>query len=361
MNLLDELLSATIREVNHSHSTDCGCNKCLNTEWQDNEFFDFLQNWLSGSTSVGSSQLTERQIADAVQYNQKNARRIGWYPHFDAISAKVLKLNISPTEATFARELAKWQAQNGFSGKDVDGKLGPSTWQKIRPLLTSPTTRAGATPTSPSGGSAASSWTARSVDERMRYVMNRLVNQYNYPVNGAAGLVGNLYAESGVLPNRVEGSRMATPMRAADFQGRVRIFTPSEIMNRRAGVSGSKRPGIGLAQWTSRNRRNGLFKHRYNGQVIGANIIFDMDAQIDYLVHELNSRYRAVDRVLRSPNVSINAASDEVVYRFETPGSVLTKTSPRRLLPRDHPQVQAVFGERRAHSQRAWTAYLQSP
>jgi hypothetical protein len=49
--------------------------------------------------------------------------------------------------------------------------------------------------------------------------------------------------------------------------------------------------GTGLAQWTSSSRRIGLFRHAFNGQVLGANILFDMDAQLDYLVRELGTNY----------------------------------------------------------------------
>ena len=47
----------------------------------------------------------------------------------------------------------------------------------------------------------------RDESARVLRVMELLVDRYGYPVNGAAGLVGNLIAESGVLPNRIEGSQ----------------------------------------------------------------------------------------------------------------------------------------------------------
>jgi Phage tail lysozyme len=49
------------------------------------------------------------------------------------------------------------------------------------------------------------------VDARVRHVMELLVKEYGYPVNGAAGIVGNLIAESAVVPNRLEGSHTGTP------------------------------------------------------------------------------------------------------------------------------------------------------
>jgi hypothetical protein len=191
----------------------------------------------------------------------------------------------------------------------------------------------------------------------MRYVVNCLVSRYGYPLNGAAGIVGNLYAESGVLPNRVEGSRSATPMRARNFAGVVTDFTAEQIMNRnRSRQEGPRLPGVGLAQWTSSERRAGLFRHTYQNQTLGAAILFDLDAQVDYLVSELGARYRGVDRILRNSSVTVDAASDEVVYNFEVPGALLTATEPRRKRPRTDQAVIEVFQERRRHSARALAA-----
>jgi hypothetical protein len=183
--------------------------------------------------------------------------------------------------------------------------------------------------------------------------MELLANQYEYPVNGAAGIVGNLIAESGVLPNRIEGSRMATPIRALDFAGRVRDFTPEEIRDRDFSQKrGPRRPGTGLAQWTSPNRREGLFCHIFRGQQLGTAILFDLDAQVDYLVTELHQS--PINSTLVAPSVTLNDAADDIVYRFEIPGSVLQN---RRRLPRSDSRVQKVFAERRAHAQRASRNY----
>jgi murein DD-endopeptidase MepM/ murein hydrolase activator NlpD len=205
-------------------------------------------------------------------------------------------------------------------------------------------------------------WTRASETERMCHVVNVLVSRYRYPLNGAAGIVGNLYAESGVLPNRVEGSRAATPMRARNFAGVMTDFSAEQIMNRnRSRQEGPRLPGVGLAQWTASARRSGLFQHTFQGGSSGAAILFDMDAQVDYLVSELAARYRAVDRVLRNPSVSLDAASDEVVYNFEVPGAILTTTEPRRKLPRSDQAVIAVFQRRRRHSADALASVRRAP
>ncbi|MDQ3870337.1 MAG: phage tail tip lysozyme, partial [Chloroflexota bacterium] len=195
---------------------------------------------------------------------------------------------------------------------------------------------------------------ATGLDARVLRVMELLVNQYGYPVNGAAGIVGNLIAESGVQPNRIEGSRPETPMRARDFAGNAVDFSPEQVMNRDPATrQGPRMPGIGIAQWTAPGRRAGLFRHAFQGQVLGPAILSSLEAQVDYLVTEL--RRSPVNTVLTSPAVTAEAASDEVVYRFEVPGSVLDEN--RRLRPRSDPGVQAVFEERRRFSQQALRTY----
>ncbi|SDD02766.1 phage tail tip lysozyme [Rhodococcus tukisamuensis] len=193
--------------------------------------------------------------------------------------------------------------------------------------------------------------TPSDLDRRIRTVMQLLVDRYGYPITGAAGLVGNLIAESAVLPNRIEGSTADQPMRARDFTGRQTDFTAEQVRDRDfAAKRGPRRPGIGIAQWTHPRRRAGLFSHSFNGKVLGATILFDLDAQVDYLVTELRRGFRTVNATLTAPRVTADDASDEVVYRVERPGRVLQDG---KLLPRDDPRVQQVFEQRRSHAQRA--------
>ena len=199
-------------------------------------------------------------------------------------------------------------------------------------------------------------WARVADDQRMLRVMELLVNDHGFSVNAAAGLVGNLWSESGVMPNRIEESAMATPMRAPNFAGAATDFTADQVMNRnRARREGPRAPGIGLAQWTIANRRTGLFQHTFRGRPAGARILFDMDAQVDYLATELATRFTGVNGVLRRSGVSLDDASDEVVYRFEAPGAILDADG--HPLPRTNPAVLAVFRRRRESSRRALRVY----
>jgi hypothetical protein len=148
-------------------------------------------------------------------------------------------------------------------------------------------------------------------------------------------------------------------MRAKDFAGKIRDFTPTQVMKRVAGKSGPKLPGAGLAQWTSAPRRAGLFKHQFNGKVLGADILLDMDAQLDYLNVELTQKYAALHATLVAGNVTLNAACDALVLKFEVPGAVLD--SHGHLLPVSNPSVQKVLNLRRARARDALNAFTAQP
>ncbi|MBA2323268.1 MAG: hypothetical protein H0V92_04345, partial [Pseudonocardiales bacterium] len=104
-----------------------------------------------------------------------------------------------------------------------------------------------------------------------------------------------------------------------------------------------------------RTRRAGLFAHRFNGTVLGANVLFDMDAQLDFLEFELGQSFPSLRELLRGADVALNKASDEVVYQFERPGAILDSNG--KALPRGNARVQAVFRTRRGFAQQSLAAF----
>lgn len=236
---------------------------------------------------------------------------------------------------------------DGASGRSSDFEGGTLAWTPAHDVLEVVATIPGAIP--PAGGD----WVAAPTKERMRYAVGQLVWRYGFPLNGAAGVVGNLWAESAVIPPRIEDSAEATPLRARNFAGVVTDFTPEQIMLR-PNPAGPKLAGVGLAQWTFAPRRAGLFTHVYNGQSYGADALRSMDAQLDYLVHELRTSFHGVHSVVTGSAVTVDAASDEFVYNFEVPGAILYNG---QKLPRPDSAVQAVFTQRRAPSNRAHDSF----
>ena len=120
-----------------THSLTCDCSQCnnLNGEFEDEFIFDTIKNIFSGN----SNHLNEDQIQSAINYNRRQKNRVGWNSYYNDIVQKVLKLNYSPDERNFVLAVADWQANNGYYGRNIDGKIGPSTWRKMQSILNSST------------------------------------------------------------------------------------------------------------------------------------------------------------------------------------------------------------------------------
>ncbi len=117
-----------------NHGPNCRCSYCRKNKADSVMEFelDFLEEGLNSSNDFFELELSGLAITSAVAYNRKKAKSIGWYNHFDDIVALVLKLNFSPNEEIFAQKVADWQSKNGL---DDDGKIGPSTWNKMKLVL----------------------------------------------------------------------------------------------------------------------------------------------------------------------------------------------------------------------------------
>ncbi len=124
---------------------------------------------------------------------------------------------------------------------------------------------------------------------------------------GAAGLMGNLYAESGLKPNNLQNS----------FNKKWSITDEEYTML----VDGGNWPdfvkdsaGYGIAQWTFWSRKQGLLDFvKQRGKSIA-----DLEAQLDFLMKELAEGYKSVYEVLKRAG-SIAEASNTVLMQFEKP------------------------------------------
>jgi hypothetical protein len=242
------------------------------------------------------------RVADAIFDVDRSAARLG---RIDYVHGAIARGDWEGAALAF----------NGFNNADIEGVL-PRNEEQLKSL------RAAAEKAMPGWSSRVTDpidvlmrdpWALRPLHDRILHVMEALVDTNGYPVNGAAGLVGNMIAESGLIPSRVEGSSPSSPMRAKNFAGQVTDFTPDEVMNRdgKAGV-GPQLPGAGLAQWTDPDRRRGLFAN-------GSAILFDMEGQIAYLMTEMKGRFADVNKRLRKPTVTVQDAADDVLKHFENP------------------------------------------
>ena len=127
---------------------------------------------------------------------------------------------------------------------------------------------------------------------------------------GVAGLMGNLYAESGLLPFRLQGDYGAPNYTVShEYTADVNDGTYTEYQF----VNDSK--GYGLAQWTTSGRKQGLYTLCLGGTYYG---IDSLTKQMEYIVDELNGSYVGVLDVLMN-SASLWECSTKVLTDYESP------------------------------------------
>ena len=124
---------------------------------------------------------------------------------------------------------------------------------------------------------------------------------------GAAGLMGNLFAESGLSPKNLQNT----------YEKKLGFTDDSYTA---AVDSGSYQnfvrdsAGYGLAQWTFWSRKQNMLDFaRAAGKSIG-----DLEMQLDFLFQELSGSYKQVLSTLKTAT-TVRAASDSVLLNFERP------------------------------------------
>ncbi len=149
------------------------------------------------------------------------------------------------------------------------------------------------------------------------YLMEKIGNEY-----GVAGLMGNLDAESGLHPDRVQGDIPYSNF-SKEYTAKVDSGEISESSFVNNGPNGN---GYGLAQWTYYTRKQGLYNMYKSG---GYSSIGSLDLALDYLWYELQNRFPGVLSVLQNAS-SIREASDKVLHDFEAPADQSTAVEETR-------------------------------
>lgn len=151
------------------------------------------------------------------------------------------------------------------------------------------------------------------------YFKKRIGNEF-----GVSGLMGNLQAESGLCPYRVQGDFTTGYSMSIEYTEKVDNGTISKTDFVYNGINGG---GYGLAQWTWRTRKKNLYEKWKNG---GYSSIGSIELACDFLWHELNNGYKSVLNVLKNAT-SIKEASDKVLHDFESPADQSTTVENVRL------------------------------
>lgn len=146
------------------------------------------------------------------------------------------------------------------------------------------------------------------------YLLAKGLNSY-----GVAGLMGNLYAESGLLSNNLQNtSNKKLGMTDQEYTDAVDNGSYTNFVKDSAGY--------GLAQWTYWSRKQALLDFaKAAGVSIG-----DLEMQLDFLFYELSTGYtNSVLNVLKSAT-SVLQASNAVLLNFERPADQSTSVQTKR-------------------------------
>ena len=126
---------------------------------------------------------------------------------------------------------------------------------------------------------------------------------------GTAALMGNLQAESGMIPYRKQGDFSSGYTASITYTNNVNngTYTESQFVNDSIGY--------GLAQWTYYTRKQKYYDAYRNG---GYSSVGDVDLACSYLVSELQTDYGSVWSALVSAT-DLHTASDVVLVQYENP------------------------------------------
>lgn len=135
---------------------------------------------------------------------------------------------------------------------------------------------------------------------------------------GVAGLMGNLFAESGLNPKNLQNSFQ-------DKLGHTDDSYTKAVDNGTYGNFVKDSAGYGLAQWTFWTRKRNL----HDFAIHARKSIGDLDMQLDFLYKELSEGYKGVLSSLECAK-SVREASDTVLTKFEDPNDQSIKVQEKR-------------------------------
>lgn len=147
------------------------------------------------------------------------------------------------------------------------------------------------------------------------FLFAKLGNAY-----GTAGLMGNLFAESGLNSKNLQNSyEKKLGFTNETYTAAVDTGCYSNFIKDAAGY--------GLAQWTYWSRKQNLLQFiQARGTSIG-----DLEGQLNFLFHELSVNYGSVLAALKTA-ASVRAASDTVLTQYERPADQSEAVKTKRAL-----------------------------
>lgn len=154
-------------------------------------------------------------------------------------------------------------------------------------------------------------------DATEKRVWNKLISA-GLTEAGSAGLMGNLKAESNLIPNNLQDT-FEKKLGFTDTTYTAAVDAGTYTNFERDGA------GYGLAQWTYHTRKAALLAFaKAQGVSIG-----NLDMQMDFLLKELQEGYTGLYNLLRITD-SIQVASDAVLTQFERPADMSASVKQKR-------------------------------
>ena len=135
---------------------------------------------------------------------------------------------------------------------------------------------------------------------------------------GVAGLMGNLYAESGLRSCNLQNSfENSLGMNDVEYTKAVDNGSYTNFVKDGAGY--------GLAQWTYWSLKQDLLNFcKQKNKSIG-----DLDTQMEFLTYQLEKSYKSVWNILKKAK-NVREASDAVLLQFERPADQSTAVQEKR-------------------------------
>lgn len=163
---------------------------------------------------------------------------------------------------------------------------------------------------------------APSIDNTNRRASEKVIWDYfkNKGFNdfGVAGLMGNLFAESGLRPNNLQDTFERS-------LGYTDTSYTRAVDNNEYGNFIRDSAGYGLAQWTFWTRKRNLLDFAKQAR----KSIGDLSMQLDFLYQELINEYKNVADALRNARTVLEA-SNIVLFQYERPADQSLRTQSKR-------------------------------
>lgn len=152
-------------------------------------------------------------------------------------------------------------------------------------------------------------WDHNYVQWIYQYLKSQIGNDY-----GVSGLLGNIFAESGICPFRCEGDNVSPYTGSYNVTTtQLRTMSSYDFQHYHYPGTTSQQVDYSLAQWTTYSRKDNYYNYCTQA------LLGDGTKSAEFLVLELQTpSYIGVWNVLTSA-ISVRQASNKVLFDFESP------------------------------------------